>query len=83
MQGLVLIIELIFLPFSIFQYLKHFFRGVTLRRPYQVVRVLQEILEGVEGLVLGGHGQEGGVGGGETLEQEDAPEYHQGKDNST
>ena len=64
------------------QYLKHFSCRVSLWSPDEVVRVLQEVLEGVEGDFLCGHGQEGGVGGGEVLKQEHASKYDQAEDNS-
>ena len=71
------------LAFYVNEYLEHFSCRVSLGCPDEVVSVLQKVLEGVEGDFLGGHGQEGGVGGGEVLKQEHASKYHQGEDNST
>ena len=71
------------LAFYVNEYLEHFSCRVSLGCPDEVVSVLQEVLERVEGDFLSGHGQEGGVGGGEVLKQEHASKYHQGEDNST
>ena len=73
----------LYLPCNWNQYLEHFPCCVSLWCPYEVVRVLQEVLEGGEGLVLRSHGQEGGVGRGEVLKQEHASKYHQGEDYPT
>ena len=67
---------------TVVTYLEHFLCGVSLWCPDGVVRFLQEVLEGVEGFVLSGYGQEGGVGGWEVLKEKHASKHHQGENYS-